>query len=189
MKKSSWYKNWMRDSEEFKTEREKQADQSEKWRQEDEDKRRFALLRAAPRMAEESGRTQADWLREQLDVAEKANNPHELGTSKVFVEGVGDVYAGDIKALMRKKGFAYAPEQPDIKSQVAGVGDKKLGASGTPTEGAKTQMNFPNARFDITQNFAEGFDPDRIIAAFGTDLAQLGETKVSSGLMPLGAAF
>jgi len=52
----------------------------------------------------------------------------------------------------------------------------------------KAQSNnfdFSGSKFDIKQNFAEGFDPDRIAVAFASDLAALGETKVSSGFSPL----
>lgn len=45
--------------------------------------------------------------------------------------------------------------------------------------------NFYNSRFDIKQEFAEGFDPDRIAVAFSQDLARLGEMKVMSGYAPL----
>jgi hypothetical protein len=51
----------------------------------------------------------------------------------------------------------------------------------------KTEMNFPNARFDITQNFAEGFDPDRIAVAFANDLSSLGEMGSSSTFAPIAA--
>ncbi len=51
------------------------------------------------------------------------------------------------------------------------------------TKPAKTEMNFPNARFDITQNFAEGFDPDRIAVAFANDLASMGEMRSSSTMV------
>lgn len=47
-------------------------------------------------------------------------------------------------------------------------------------------FDFRGSRFDITQNFAEGFDPDRVAVAFTQDLADLGETKVQSqGFVPL----
>jgi hypothetical protein len=46
---------------------------------------------------------------------------------------------------------------------------------------APNNFDFSGSRFDITQNFAEGFDPDRIAVAFSEDLAALGEHKVSSG--------
>lgn len=45
-------------------------------------------------------------------------------------------------------------------------------------------VHFNNNRFDIRQNFAEGFDPDRIAVAFTQDLVQLGERKLQSGLAP-----
>ena len=48
--------------------------------------------------------------------------------------------------------------------------------------------DFRGSHFDIRQNFAEGFDPDRIAAAFSSDLAKLGDRKVQSGLSPLYAA-
>lgn len=45
--------------------------------------------------------------------------------------------------------------------------------------------DFRGSRFDITQNFAEGFDPDRIAVAFASDLGSLAETKAQSGFAPL----
>lgn len=47
------------------------------------------------------------------------------------------------------------------------------------------ETNFYNNRFDIKQEFAEGFDPDRIAVAFSQDLARVGEMKVQSGYAPL----
>lgn len=46
-------------------------------------------------------------------------------------------------------------------------------------------FDFRGSRFDITQNFAEGFDPDRIAVAFASDLAGLAETKSQSNFAPL----
>ena len=45
--------------------------------------------------------------------------------------------------------------------------------------------DFRGSKFDIKQMFAEGFDPDRIAAAFSSDLADLGEKRIQSGLAPL----
>lgn len=45
--------------------------------------------------------------------------------------------------------------------------------------------DFRGSRFDITQSFAEGFDPDRVAVAFATDVAQMGENKVQSGFAPV----
>ena len=45
--------------------------------------------------------------------------------------------------------------------------------------------DFRGSRFDITQKFAEGFDPDRIALAFTQDLVALGERKLQSGFQPV----
>jgi hypothetical protein len=47
--------------------------------------------------------------------------------------------------------------------------------------------DFRGSRFQIEQKFAEGFDPDRIAAAFSSDLATLGERRLQSGFTPIGA--
>ena len=52
-----------------------------------------------------------------------------------------------------------------------------------PKEKPKSPVvNFNNNRFDIKQEFAEGFDPDRIAVAFANDLGRMGDMK-------LGAAY
>jgi hypothetical protein len=55
----------------------------------------------------------------------------------------------------------------------------------TPETRARNYNDFRNSRFDITQKFAEGFDPDRIALAFTSDLAALGERKLQSGFQPV----
>jgi len=50
---------------------------------------------------------------------------------------------------------------------------------------AGNYQDFRNSRFDITQSFAEGFDPDRVAVAVASDIADLGEKKLQSGLTPL----
>lgn len=50
---------------------------------------------------------------------------------------------------------------------------------------AAPYYDFRGSRFDVTQNFAEGFDPDRIAVAFANDLASLGELRAQSGFAPL----
>lgn len=52
---------------------------------------------------------------------------------------------------------------------------------------SKIHYDFRNSRFDITQKFAEGFDPDRIAVAFSNDLAALGESKLQSQFSPFGS--
>lgn len=45
--------------------------------------------------------------------------------------------------------------------------------------------DFRYSRFDITQRFAEGFDPDRIAAVFASDLEAMAEQRLSSGFQPV----
>ncbi len=60
------------------------------------------------------------------------------------------------------------------------------GARGAPTARPPAPVfDFRGSKFDIKQQFAEGFDPDRIAVAFSNDLAALGERRVQSGLAPL----
>ena len=47
-------------------------------------------------------------------------------------------------------------------------------------------QNFYGAKFDVTQTFAEGFEPDRILTAFTHDLAGLGTRGGQSNFGPLG---
>lgn len=52
------------------------------------------------------------------------------------------------------------------------------------TEKQKKVYDFRNSRFDIKQNFAEGFDPGRVAVAFANDLSSLGERKTMSNYGP-----
>lgn len=54
-----------------------------------------------------------------------------------------------------------------------------------PTDRTTNNFDFRGSRFDIRQNFAEGFDPDRIAVAFASDLARLGEYRAQSSFDPL----
>ena len=72
-------------------------------------------------------------------------------------------------------------EQLMRKSESAAA---RMGAKVSPERGG-VNFNFPNAKFDITQKFAEGFDPDRVAVAFSNDIASLGERKLQSGFSPI----
>lgn len=49
---------------------------------------------------------------------------------------------------------------------------------------AKVNQDFRGSKFDITQNFAEGFDPDRIATVFSGQVAAIGERQLQSGFAP-----
>lgn len=71
----------------------------------------------------------------------------------------------------------------DILAVLKSLGVKLPTAQGKPTTPAPN-YDFRNSRFNITQEFAEGFDPDRIAVAFASDLARIGEMRVQSALVP-----
>lgn len=56
-----------------------------------------------------------------------------------------------------------------------------------PDKRATTGMvqDFRYSRFEISQKFEEGYDPDRIATAFANDLAKVGEQRSQSGFAPL----
>lgn len=51
--------------------------------------------------------------------------------------------------------------------------------------GNRTHNDFRNSRFDITQRFAEGFDPDRVAVAFTEQLENAAAQRIDAGLNPL----
>lgn len=51
--------------------------------------------------------------------------------------------------------------------------------------GNRTHNDFRNSRFDITQQFAEGFDPDRVGVAFVDSLEAAATQRIDAGLNPL----
>lgn len=55
-------------------------------------------------------------------------------------------------------------------------------AEAGPKDRPDIYQDFRWSRFDITQQFAEGYEPDRIIAAFQNDLGTLADQPISSGL-------
>lgn len=64
---------------------------------------------------------------------------------------------------------------------VAKAGDKVTPPNGNPG----TNMDFRGSRFEIQQNFAQGFDPNRVAVSFQSQLTKLGEKRLDSGLRPL----
>lgn len=53
-----------------------------------------------------------------------------------------------------------------------------------PDKNPGTNMDFRGSRFEITQNFAQGFDPNRVAVSFQSNLTKIGERRLDSGLRP-----
>ena len=73
--------------------------------------------------------------------------------------------------------FASTMQRPALEGEA-----KKRKA---PKDRTSTINDFRFSKFDIRQEFAEGFDPDRIAVAFASDLAKLGEMRMQSAYAPL----
>lgn len=84
-----------------------------------------------------------------------------------------------LDTVLKEKGLYVPPKGGGTPKELK----KETEAKGL--EVAKNMFDFRGSRFDITQNFAEGFDADRIAVTFGNDLARLGEIKSQSGFAPL----
>jgi hypothetical protein len=97
--------------------------------------------------------------------------------------------AGDFRAFgnidVSRIAAEVAAERERRKTAILNAGEHKA-AAGDNAKAKKGDFiqNFPGARFDITQKFEEGFDPDRVLTAFTNDLAALGERGTMSGFQP-----
>lgn len=86
---------------------------------------------------------------------------------KEFYGGASTVFREQFAALAKKEGF-------DVSDFFA----PKVGVPKAPGGPKKADVIIKNARFDIKQSFAEGYDPDRIAAAF---VEQIGSTALYPG--------
>lgn len=104
------------------------------------------------------------------------------------VPGVQSVYQQAMKGAIKYKPedvletaklIGYAAEEIDALAVAASAtaAAAKVGADG---KGKGPSVNIQNARFDIKQSFAEGYDPDRIAVAFTDTLAKLGQYRGQS---------
>lgn len=77
-----------------------------------------------------------------------------------------------------KYGAWRAEQESAYRGATAGL------AKPTTEDKSKRKFDFSGSTFEITQEFAPGFDPDRIAVSFAQDLADMGETSVTSGWAP-----
>lgn len=85
-----------------------------------------------------------------------------------------DFDPGEIQSMWTR---AFASRGPLVEG---------MGKTPKTPKGRQTTINdFRFSKFDIRQEFAEGFDPDRIAVAFASDLANLGEMRMQSAYAPL----
>lgn len=98
-------------------------------------------------------------------------------------KGLSSISVGEKQGLTATYGqiYSFAAKSGLIKQA------SKPKAEGLEEKAKPNNLyDFRYSRFDIRQNFAEGFDPDRIAAAFSNDLANMGEHRVQSNTLPPG---
>jgi hypothetical protein len=118
----------------------------------------------------------ADMVRDFLPGLRGAYQQSLLGTTGFRPEQV----------LSVAQSFGYAAEEVTRLADATSVANK-VAAVGATGKGKGTSVNIQNARFDIKQSFAEGYDPDRIAVAFTDTLAKLGEYRGQSAFSLSGA--
>jgi hypothetical protein len=104
---------------------------------------------------------------------------HDLMADRSAVARVQDVNAQMPQALqdlLTALRDATAPVMEFTEEEVYGT--HPLGGDRNQRGGSVT--NFYNNRFDITQKFSEGFDPDRIAGAMVSDIEHLADQRVDS---------
>jgi hypothetical protein len=107
--------------------------------------------------------------------------PRELVTYGLEQRGVS---REKIDAWFREATGGRRMEGMDEDTGGGGGGGKKKRGH-TPVDRQTTINDFRFSKFDIKQEFAEGFDPDRIAVAFASDLSKLGEMRMQAAYAPL----
>jgi len=80
----------------------------------------------------------------------------------------------------------FGVDVPQSYLEAVGMAEAKARIP-TPSDrrGATVNQDFRGSKFDIKQEFAEGFDPDKIAVLMANQIAELGERRLQSGLSPL----
>lgn len=108
-----------------------------------------------------------------------------------FLKWLAEIIGEAAKAIGSAAGEETTSGIKDITRKLERGAETGMGA-GAPTAGGgarggggRATNDFRFSRFEITQKFEEGFDPDRIAVAFVQDIGRLGEQRAQSGYEPL----
>ena len=153
--------------------------------------------------AQALGGSVGDWLADKLDAggnmsAKKrllagtgGENTSTLGRVFDKLQGIGTVAAA-LDLSEHRDTFASKLEQNaaavhrDMEARKAARAADKAKHKKSEDEGKgkppPNNFDFRGSKFDIKQEFAEGYDPDRIAVSLFDGIAELGERRVQSGL-------
>jgi len=100
-----------------------------------------------------------------------------------FLRGQQGREEGIYAAMQRRA--AEDAAKAESRRREAGRGGGAVPPPPGARPGTSVHQDFRHSRFDITQRFQEGFDPDRIAVAFADDVGRIGEQRLQSGLEPI----
>jgi len=126
---------------------------------------------------------------------EEAGSIHQINRSEQAEQNRTErayyfnLYKGEKAAKAAAKQIWYGPlvAEREAAKKAAELKKKEAlkKASDKTDGGVNLNQDFRGSRFDITQAFSEGFDPDRVALAFSNELGSLGERQLQSGFSPL----
>lgn len=123
-------------------------------------------------------------LQKAVTPAEQTKYADQFARS-AFVSQLQSGLVGMFSGARERAGSAWGAVQKGagaLEDAGTWLRNREKGAPSTPK---KQVLDFRGSQFNITQQFAEGFDPDRIAAVFAKDVSRLGEMRRQSGLAPL----
>ena len=134
----------------------------------------------------EAPKSEVQKAQERSDFAAKSNI---LGALYDMTGGKQEGYAKAFEAMQKTAAETGAAVVGDmVTGQITTIGKGRLAALGqdlgfakpaaAPKETPKNAYDFRGSRFEM--QFAPGYDPDRIAALFGNNLAEVGERKIMS---------
>lgn len=107
-----------------------------------------------------------------------------LGKAAKAQSPLGLFFGGAMDIGAQKRAEWRAQNRPEMHASTELVPSPP----GKPKEKPENNFDFRYSRFDIRQEFAEGFDPDRIAVAFATDLGKMATAKLgAASAIPAGA--
>jgi hypothetical protein len=107
----------------------------------------------------------AEWIHDTFHIGGEVTNPAAALDTTSSLQG----FLTDLRMIMLP---AKVDKSPNNKDRTA------------TARHPQTNNDFRFSRFDITQRFSEGFDPDRVATAFVNDLQAMAEAPMSSGFQP-----
>jgi len=125
---------------------------------------------------------------EGYEDAQKHGTLGIVGSLKYIIQGKGgpsatqayDTVADEYERKLERFKIKKEAKEASERLRASAAEAMEANRSSAPSETEKNVYNFPNARFDITQKFAEGYDPDRVAVTFARDISSMTQHRLGS---------